>query len=126
PVAVVGLRVVQLRDPAWYARSWRLVYGGAECAIGIFFAQGALRGTKRWLDLGFFRFQPSEFGKVLFVVALAGFLAERSRKLDETRTVLQAVGLACIPIFLVFVQPDVGTAMVYAAAFAAILFVAGV
>ena len=125
-VGVVGLLIALLIDPAWYARRWRLVFGGAVFAIAIVFAQGAVRGSKRWLDLGFFRFQPSEFGKVLFVVALAGFLAERSRKLDETRTVLQAVGLACIPIFLVFVQPDVGTAMVYAAAFAAILFVAGV
>ena len=125
-VGVVGLLLALLIDPAWYARRWRLVFGGAVFAIAIVFAQGAVRGSKRWLDLGFFRFQPSEFGKVLFVVALAGFLAERSRKLDETRTVLQAVGLACIPIFLVFVQPDVGTAMVYAAAFAAILFVAGV
>jgi rod shape determining protein RodA len=125
-VGVVGLLLALLIDPAWYARRWRLVFGGTVFAIAIVFAQGAVRGSKRWLDLGFFRFQPSEFGKVLFVVALAGFLAERSRKLDDPRTVLQAVGLACIPMFLVFVQPDVGTAMVYAAAFAAILFVAGV
>jgi rod shape determining protein RodA len=125
-VGVVGLLLALLIDPAWYARRWRLVFGGTVFAIAIVFAQGAVRGSKRWLDLGFFRFQPSEFGKVLFVVALAGFLAERSRKLDDPRTVLQAVGLACVPMFLVFVQPDVGTAMVYAAAFAAILFVAGV
>jgi rod shape determining protein RodA len=125
-VGVVGLLLALLIDPAWYARRWRLVFGGTVFAIAIVFAQGAVRGSKRWLDLGFFRFQTSEFGKVLFVVALAGFLAERSRKLDDPRTVLQAVGLACIPMFLVFVQPDVGTAMVYAAAFAAILFVAGV
>jgi len=125
-VGVVGLLLALLIEPAWYARRWRVVFGGTVFAIAIVFAQGAVRGSKRWLDLGFFRFQPSEFGKVLFVVALAGFLAERSRKLDEARTVLQAVGLACIPILLVFVQPDVGTAMVYAAAFAAILFVAGV
>jgi rod shape determining protein RodA len=125
-VGVVGLLLALLIDPAWYARRWRLVFGGTVFAIAIVFAQGAVRGSKRWLDLGFFRFQPSEFGKVLFVVALAGFLAERSRKLDDPRTVVQAVGLASIPMFLVFVQPDVGTAMVYAAAFAAILFVAGV
>jgi rod shape determining protein RodA len=125
-VGVIGLLLALLIDPAWYARRWRLVFGGTVFAIAIVFAQGAVRGSKRWLDLGFFRFQPSEFGKVLFVVALAGFLAERSRKLDEPRTVLQAIGLACVPIFLVFVQPDVGTAMVYTAAFAAILFVAGV
>jgi rod shape determining protein RodA len=125
-VGVVGLLVALAIDPEWYARRWRLVFGGTVFVIAIVFAQGAVRGSKRWLDLGFFRFQPSEFGKVLFVVALAGFLAERSRSLGEVRTVARAVGLASIPIFLVFVQPDVGTAMVYTAAFAAILFVAGV
>src|SRR5437588_8539693 len=124
-VGVLGLLVTLLIDPDWYHRRWRLVFAGTVFVIAIVFAQGAVRGSKRWLDLGFFRFQPSEFGKVLFVVALAGFLAERSRRIGEARTVAQAVGLACIPIFLVFVQPDVGSAMVYTAAFAAILFVAG-
>jgi rod shape determining protein RodA len=86
---------------------------------------GPIRGSRRWLDLGFFRFQPSEFGKVLFVLALAGFLAERSRRLNEPRTTLSAVGLALVPIFLVFLQPDFGSALVYCAALAAMLLVAG-
>jgi rod shape determining protein RodA len=62
---------------------------------------------------------------VLFIVALAGFLAERARRLNEPRTTLTAIGLASIPIFLVFLQPDFGTALVYSAAVAAVLFVAG-
>ena len=46
------------------------------------------RGSQRWIDLGFFRFQPSEFGKLLFVLVLAGFLADRaggSRAADDAR-----------------------------------------
>ena len=74
----------------------------------------------------FFRFQPSEFGKLLFVLFLAGFLADRARRIGETRTVVEAIALGAVPILLVFVQPDVGTAMVYGAALAAVLFVAGV
>ena len=84
------------------------------------------RHSKRWLDIGPFRFQPSEFGKLLFVLFLAGFLADRARRMGESRTVLEAIGLAALPILLVFVQPDVGTAMVYMAALAAVLFIAGV
>src|SRR5438876_516966 len=125
-VGVVGLLAAVVIDPEWYARRWRFIFGGTVFVIAIVLLRGAaVRGSKRWLDLGFFKFQPSEFGKVLFVLALAGFLAERTRKLNEVRTVAQVVGLASVPIFLVFVQPDVGTAMVYTAAFAAILFVAG-
>ena len=81
----------------------------------------------RWIDVGFFTFQPSEFGKVVFVLALAGFVAERvavARRARRRRSRSSATG--SVPIVLVFVQPDIGTALVYAAALAAVLFVAGV
>jgi rod shape determining protein RodA len=113
-------------DPDWYRRRWRTIFIGTSFVIAIVFVAGPVtRGSKRWLDLGFFRFQPSEFGKVLFVLALAGFLAERTKRINESRTTAQVVGLASIPILLVFLQPDIGTALVYAAALGAILFVAG-
>jgi rod shape determining protein RodA len=124
-IGSVGLLIALLIDPEIYRTRWRLILGGQAFLIAIVFLAGPIRGSKRWLDLGFFRFQPSEFGKVLFVLALAGFLAERARRLQEVRTTLVAVGLASIPIFLVFLQPDFGTALVYCAAVAAVLFVAG-
>ena len=102
------------------------IKGGTSFLIAIVYLEGqVVRGSRRWIDFGFFRFQPSEFGKVLFVLALAGFLAERYKRLSEPRTTLTAIGLALVPIFLVFLQPDFGSALVYCAAIAAMLFVAG-
>jgi rod shape determining protein RodA len=124
-IGVLGLLAAVLVDPDVYRTRWRVIFGGTSVVIAIVFLTGPIRGSKRWLDLGFFKFQPSEFGKVLFVLALAGFLSERHRRLGEARTTLTAVGLALIPIFLVFLQPDFGSALVYCAAVAAILFVAG-
>jgi rod shape determining protein RodA len=125
-IGTLGLLIATLIDADHYRTRWRVIFGGTAFVIAIVYFQGAaIRGSKRWLDLGFFRFQPSEFGKVLFVLALAGFLAERSRRLHEVRTTLTALGLASIPIFLVFLQPDFGTALVYCAAVGAVLFVAG-
>jgi rod shape determining protein RodA len=122
----IGLLIATLIDPDHYRTRWRWIFGTTAGVIAIVYFQGAaIRGSKRWLDLGFFRFQPSEFGKVLFVLALAGFLAERSRRLHEFRTTLSVLGLASVPIFLVFLQPDFGTALVYCAAVGAVLFVAG-
>ena len=115
-----------LIDPDVYRTRWRAIFGGTSFLILIVYLQGqAIRGSKRWLNVGFFKFQPSEFGKVLLVLALAGFLAERSRRLHEPRTTLNVVGLALIPIFLVFLQPDFGSALVYCAAVGAVLLVAG-
>ena len=124
-IGLICLVAVVLIDPEVYRTRWRAIFGGTCFLIAIVLLAGPIRGSKRWLDLGFFRFQPSEFGKVLFVLALAGFLAERSRRLSDPRTTLSAVGLGLIPIFLVFMQPDFGSALVYCAAVGAVLLVAG-
>jgi rod shape determining protein RodA len=109
------------------ARHWRLVYVGTiGLMVFVFAVATAIRGSKRWLVIGPFQFQPSEFGKTLFVLALAGFLAERSRRIGSLRIVFETVGLGLVPIALVFIQPDLGTALVYAAALVAVLFVSGV
>jgi rod shape determining protein RodA len=124
-IGVLCLVAAVLVDPEVYRTRWRVIFGGTCFLIAVVLLTGPIRGSKRWLDLGFFRFQPSEFGKVLFVLALAGFLAERSRRLNDPRTTLTAVGLALVPIFLVFLQPDFGSALVYCAAVGAVLLVAG-
>jgi rod shape determining protein RodA len=125
-VGGIGLALALLVDPDLYRRHRRAVYGlTMALLVVVFFAGEVARGSRRWIDFGFFRFQPSEFAKILLVLSLAGFLSARSKRLGETRTVLAAVGLALAPTLLVFVQPDIGTSLVYGAALAAVLFVAG-
>jgi rod shape determining protein RodA len=125
-VGAVGLVLATLINPAVYRRFWLPLYWVTIALIVIVFLAGPqTRGSKRWLDVGFITFQPSEFGKLLFILALAAFLADRTRRLAEPRTTATAVGLALVPMLLVFMQPDIGTALVYGAALAAVLFVAG-
>ena len=120
------LVVATLLDPDLYRRYWRIVFASLVGLIGIVFVVGrAARGSTRWINVGFFTFQPSEFGKLLFVVALAGVLAERQRAVGSWGTTLRVLGLGLVPVLLVFAQPDLGTALVYLAALAAMLFVAG-
>ena len=126
-VGCLGAIALLFVDPELFRRHKRAVFGGTVGVMLLVLLAGKVsRGSTRWLDVGFFRFQPSEFGKLLFVLFLAGFLADRARRVGDSRTVLEAIGLACVPILLVFVQPDIGTALVYMAALAAVLFVAGV
>jgi rod shape determining protein RodA len=125
-IGAIVLVLALLVDPRVYLRYRRAIYAGTLATMAfILLAGAAARHSKRWIDLGFFRFQPSEFGKVLFVLFLAGFLAERGRRIGEGKIVMTAVALAAGPILLVFLQPDIGTALVYGAALAAVLFVAG-
>ena len=126
-LGAVGLVLAIAIPPAIYRRHWRLVYGTALVLMVVVYAFAeAVRGSKRWIDVGPIQFQPSEFGKLLFVLAIAGFLAEHQRELGLMRTVLRAIALGVVPMLLVFLQPDLGTALVYIAALAAVLFVAGV
>ena len=125
-VGGVAMLIAIFIDPDVYRRYWRAIFGATIGLIAVVFVVGsAARGSTRWINVGFFTFQPSEFGKLLCVLGLAGFLAERARSAGEVGTTLRALGLGAIPILLVFVQPDLGTALVYLAALGAMLFIAG-
>ena len=84
------------------------------------------RGSRSWIDIGFFRIQPSEIGKVFLILVLAAFIADRSRDRTGRGIMLPVLALATLPAALVFIQPDLGTARVYGAITLAILYVAGV
>jgi rod shape determining protein RodA len=125
-VGALALLVALFVDPDIYRRFWRPIYIGTVSLIMIVLVVGrAARGSTRWIDLGVITFQPSEFGKLLFVLAIAGFLAERARAGGDVGTTMRVLGLGAIPVVLVMAQPDLGTALVYMAALGAMLFVAG-
>jgi rod shape determining protein RodA len=125
-LGAIGFLVAVAVDPDVYRRHARVVYGVMVALLVLVLAAGEVtRGSRRWIELGFFKFQPSEFGKLLLVLSIAGFLAARSKRLEDPRTPAAAVGLALLPAVLVFVEPDIGTSLVYGVALAAMLFVAG-
>ncbi len=126
-IGIAGMLVAIAIPPSVYLRNWRFLYAGTiGVMVIVFVVAEAVRGSKRWIDLGPFQFQPSEFGKLLFVLALAGFMVERGRRVREISTVMTAVGLGSLPMILVFLQPDLGSALVYVGAFAGVMFLSGV
>jgi rod shape determining protein RodA len=125
-IGVAGLIGAALVDPQFYRRHSRVVYGVLlAMLVAVPFVGTEVRNTRRWIELGGVQFQPSEFGKLLIVLVLAAFLADRGKRIAEGRTVLAATGLAVLPMMLVFLQPDIGSSVAYAAALWATLFVAG-
>jgi rod shape determining protein RodA len=101
------------------------VYGLMIGSILVVYALGtAARGSKRWIELPFFRFQPSELGKVLLVVAVSAFIVDRMRRPTRDATA-RIMLLALVPAMLVMAQPDLGSSLVYVVGALALLFVAG-
>jgi rod shape determining protein RodA len=126
-VGVIVLAALTAVNPEVYRRYHKALYGVSIVFLLVVFPLGErVRGSQRWIEFGSFRFQPSELGKVLLILFLAGFVADRSRRIGEWRVSWGVIGLAAIPIVLVFKEPDFGSALVYACAAAAILFFSGV
>jgi rod shape determining protein RodA len=126
--AVVGLVFMYAISRVDYSRLRELKYLTYGLMIGsivlVFALATATRGSKRWIELPFFRFQPSELGKLLLVLALSAFIVDRMRRMGRDTTAGVTL-LALIPAMLVMAQPDLGTALVYVVGVMALLFVAG-
>ncbi len=83
------------------------------------------KGTQGWFSLpGGFQLQPSELAKFLLIIALAGYLYHHQEELNAWRLAI-TIGLVGIPIGLVLLQPDLGTAMVFAVIVFTLLAVSG-
>ena len=60
-----------------------------------------VRGSQRWITFHSFNFQPSELGKLLLIIFLAAFIADRGRRIGEWWVLWAFLGLAAVPILLV-------------------------
>ncbi|HET7722660.1 MAG TPA: rod shape-determining protein RodA [Acidimicrobiales bacterium] len=102
------------------------LYGGAVLTLLLVISPlgASRRGTQAWFQLGPFQFQPSEVAKIALILALAAVLAGARGHL-ETAGLLTALGVAVPPMALIYVQPDLGTNMVFVAVVIAVVLVAG-
>lgn len=108
-------------------RQWRTaVYVLTLLALAAVIVHGhSALGAQRWIDLGAFRFQPSEFAKLGLIVVLADVLEKRRGELKTLKSMAGAIIMTLIPMLLVIKQPDLGTALVMAGILAALLYEAG-
>ncbi|WFA10230.1 rod shape-determining protein RodA [Tissierella sp. Yu-01] len=83
-------------------------------------------GAKSWLYIGSFGFQPSEFVKIGLIISLAKFIDINKEDINQPFTLFKILVFAFIPVGLILLQPDAGTAMVFIFFIAAMLFIAGV
>jgi rod shape determining protein RodA len=83
-------------------------------------------GARRWIDLGFFQFQPSEFAKLAFLMAFANFLSRPEDELRLPATFFKALGMTLLPFVLILKEPDLGSALVLLPICLVMMFVGGV
>ena len=126
----VGIGVGTMVMTAWIGHRWarRLAVhaylGLLALLFGVLVAGVEVRGSRAWFQFGGYQFQPSEFGKVAVIVALAAWLGA-ARHVGAVRLAV-AILIVGIPVSAILLQPDLGTILVYGAIAAGMVLVAGV
>lgn len=93
--------------------------------LAVFFVGLVRHGANRWIDLGVVELQPSETGKILIIMALARFLSIHRHELDNFKWVVYSLAYIGVPALLIFLQPDLSTAILFVVLWLAMLWAAG-
>ncbi len=117
--------VVSMIDYSHILKFWSLIYLFAIVLLGSVLVFGAeVNGSKRWIDLGFFQFQPSELCKILLILFWAAFFTRYREKLNTFKMLMISLIVSGIPMVMIVVE-DLSTTIIVALIFITLLFIAG-
>jgi len=118
-VTWLDYRIFGQMAPALYALALVML-------IGVLVVGDTAFGSRRWFTFAGTQIQASEVAKLLMIVALARFLADRQAQMQKVSVFLLSLALAAVPAALVMAEPDMGTAAIFGAVWLGMVLVAGV
>ncbi|QQR53142.1 rod shape-determining protein RodA [bacterium] len=115
-VGLLGLAAMARIDYRTWSKLTVWLYGSMiVLLLYVLLFTNSILGAQRWIDLGLFNFQPSEYAKLVVIIVLAKFLSQYYDRLEHWRYLLWSVVIVAVPTILVMRQPDLGTALVLGA-----------
>lgn len=121
-----AMTAAALVDYSRILRHARLLYGVNLMLLAVVLILGhGAKGAQRWIAVGSFQFQPSEFAKVCLILCLAAYLAARVEHIQSFGTLMGSLAYIGVPTLLIFKQPDLGTSLVVLAIWFGMTFIAG-
>ena len=125
-LGVTLMVVLSLIDFSWILGFYWYIYILDVSLLALTLVVGwATHGARRWIDLGFTRFQPVELSKLLLVLFFAAFFLKHENDLSKFKTVIQAAALIGLPLVLIIAEPDLKNTITITAVFCLIYFAAG-
>lgn len=106
--------------------SWLLYFTGLVVLVAILFIGHTAFGSTRWFNVGPIQIQPSEFAKLATILTLARFFSEHGGDAKELKTLVISLVIVAPVAGLVFIEPDLGTSLVFFAIWLGVVIVAGV
>ena len=128
---VLGLcvmAVVSLIDYVWIVGFYWILYFSSVFMLAIVLIPGIgvyVNGARRWIDIGFTNFQPSELAKILLILFFSRFIMKHEQDLSERQTIIKAVVLILIPLVLIYKEPNLSTTICTALLFCFLMYVGG-
>jgi len=124
-VGIILMFAIQLLDYRYLKNfSWLLYSIGVLGLLVVLILGRTTYGATRWIDIGFFRLQPSEFFKLITIISLAAYLSKK--ELLNLKELFFSLIIIFIPIVLVLLQPDMGTAIIIFAIAATLIISSGI
>lgn len=104
---------------------WLMYIGNLVLLIAVILVGDDAGGAQRWLELGSFRFQPSETAKIILILFFAQFIMKHKENLNTFKYIIFCIILAAVPWAMIYVQPDMSTSIVVLLLFCTLMFVGG-
>ena len=123
---VVVMILISLFDYTWILNFYWLIYLFGTVLLALVLSPlGVTRNNAtRWINLGF-QFQPSDIVKIMLILFFAKFFEEREDRISRLKTILYAVLLIGVQLFLIYKEPDLSTTIVVTLMFCVLFFMAG-
>lgn len=125
-LGLIVMFIISFIDYKWILNLyWPLYALNIVMLLAVLVFGTKVNGARRWLNLGFTQFQPSDLTKILMILFFAKFLMEREQKIKEPKTIIQAIALILPSLALIYKQPNLSTTICIAALFAVLLYLGG-
>jgi rod shape determining protein RodA len=125
-IGLVALLVFLAIDYRVFAEHSLFIYGALLVLLIFVLVKGQTQmGGQRWIPIGPFHLQPSEFGRICVALMLAMYFGENRRGAKSTSDLVIGGVLTCVPLLLIAKQPDLGTAVTLLPVFVGVAFLAG-
>ncbi len=125
---LVLMLIVSLIDYVWILNFYWILYFLSVFLLFIVLIPGigyVANGARRWIDLGFTNFQPSELAKILLILFFAKFIMVHEDDLSDWKTILKALLLIAVPLGLIYREPNLSTTIATAILFCVLMYAGG-
>ncbi|OGF77908.1 rod shape-determining protein RodA [Candidatus Giovannonibacteria bacterium RIFCSPHIGHO2_12_FULL_43_15] len=99
---------------------------GILILVALLIFVNAIRGARAWIQLGLFSIEPAEIMKLILILILAKYFSRRHVEIAHIKHIIISGIYAAIPVLLIFLQPDLGSAIIYASIWLGMILVSGV